>query len=56
MNTVKLTRMAPVLLGNRLAPNLPIIPLALELSPQQMQAQQLGCAAVHAHQGGRRGV
>lgn len=53
MNTAKLTRMAPVLLGYRLDPNLPIIPLALELSPQQMQAQQLGCAAVHAHPRGQ---
>lgn len=53
MNVAKLTRMAPVVLGYRLDPNLPIIPLAMEVSPQQLQAQQVGCAAVHAHPRGQ---
>ncbi|MCE1225522.1 MAG: helix-turn-helix transcriptional regulator [Geobacteraceae bacterium] len=53
MTIAKLTRMAPVMLGYRLDPNLPIIPLSLEVSPQQLQAQQVGCAAVHAHPRGQ---
>lgn len=53
MTVAKLTRMAPVLLGYRLDPDLPIIPLALEVSPQQLQARQVGCAAVHAHPRGQ---
>lgn len=53
MTIAKLTRMAPVVLGYRLDPNLPIIPLSMEVSPQQLQAQQVGCAAVHAHPRGQ---
>ena len=45
--------MSPVMLGYRLDPNLPVIPLAMELSPHQLQAQQVGCAAVHAHPRGQ---
>lgn len=41
------------MLGYRLDPNLPIIPLSLEVSPHQLQAQQVGCAAVHAHPRGQ---
>ncbi len=53
MNIEKLTRLDPVELGYRLDAGLPIIPLAMEVSPKKMQARQVGCAAPHAHPRGQ---
>ena len=53
MNVVKLTRLAPVELGFRLDPALPVIPLAIEVSPKMMHAREVACAAVHAHPRGQ---
>lgn len=53
MNIEKLTRMDPVVLGYRLDARLPIIPLAMQISPRKMQARQVGCAAPHAHPRGQ---
>ncbi len=53
MTVEKLTRLAPVMLGYRLDAGLPVIPLAVEVSPPQMQAREVGCAAAHAHPRGQ---
>lgn len=53
MTTSKLTRLAPVELGFRLDADLPVIPLALEVSPHRLGARQVGCAAVHSHPRGQ---
>ena len=53
MNIEKLTRMDPVVLGFRLDAGLPVIPLAMRISPRKMQARQVGCAAPHAHPRGQ---
>lgn len=53
MSIAKLTRLAPVELGFRLDPMLPVIPLAIEVNPQKMGSREVGCAAVHAHPRGQ---
>lgn len=53
MTLAKLTRLAPVELGFRLDADLPVIPLAMEVSPHRLQARQVGGAAVHAHPRGQ---
>jgi AraC-like DNA-binding protein len=45
--------MAPVPLGYRLDANLPIIPLARQVSPQQLKASLVDRAAPHAHPRGQ---
>ena len=53
MNIAKLTRLPPVELGYLLDPKLPVTSLAIEVSPQKMQAREVGCAAVHSHPRGQ---
>ena len=53
MTIAKLTRLAPVELGFRLDPGLPIIPLAIRVSPALLQAREVGSAAPHAHPRGQ---
>lgn len=53
MTVAKLTRIAPIELGFRLDESLPVIPLAIEVSPQKMGAREVGCAAVHSHPRGQ---
>jgi len=53
MSIEKLTRMDPVELGYRVDARLPVIPLAMRISPMKMQARQVGCAAPHAHPRGQ---
>ena len=53
MTIAKLTRLAPVALGFRLDPTLPVLPLAIEVSPQKMGVREVGCAAVHSHPRGQ---
>ncbi len=53
MSIEKLTRLAPVELGYRLDANLPILPLALQVSPRKSAASQVGRGAPHAHPRGQ---
>lgn len=53
MNIGKLTRLPPVELGYRLDADIPIIPLAIEVSPLKMQVREVGSAASHAHPRGQ---
>ena len=53
MNIEKLTRLDPVELGYRRDARLPVIPLAMQISPLKMRARQVGCAAPHAHPRGQ---
>ena len=53
MTIEKMTRLAPVEVGYRCDAALPIIPFALQISPRNMQARQVGCAAAHAHPRGQ---
>lgn len=53
MTVAKLTRLQPVVLGFRVDVALPVIPLAIEVSPQKMMARQVGSAAVHSHPRGQ---
>lgn len=53
MNIAKLTRLPPVTQGFLLEPKLPVISLAIEVSPQKMQAREVGSAAVHVHPRGQ---
>jgi len=48
-----MTRLPAVTIGYRLDADLPIIPLAIEVSPFKMQAREVGCAASHAHPRGQ---
>lgn len=53
MSIAKLTRLPPVTLGYRLEPELPIIPLAIEVSPQKMQSHEVAGNRVHVHPRGQ---
>ena len=53
MNIEKLTRLPPVELGFLLNPDLPVTSLAIEVSPKELQAREVGCAAVHSHPRGQ---
>src|SRR5690242_15379983 len=53
MNVAKLTRLPPVEFGFLLDAGLPIMSLAIEVSPLKMQAREVGSAAVHRHPRGQ---
>ncbi|ABQ24992.1 transcriptional regulator, AraC family [Geotalea uraniireducens Rf4] len=53
MNIAKLTRLPPVEQGFLLDAKLPVISLAIEVSPLKMQAREIGSAAVHVHPRGQ---
>jgi AraC-like DNA-binding protein len=53
MSIDKMTRMAPVVLGYRLDANLPIIPLAIQVNPQELEAGQVDSDVPHAHPRGQ---
>jgi len=48
-----MTKLPPVELGFRVDARLPVIPLAMQVSPRRMQARQVACAAPHAHPRGQ---
>jgi AraC-like DNA-binding protein len=53
MSVAKVTKLPPVELGFRLDAELPVIPLAIEVSPHKMNAREVGSAAVHSHPRGQ---
>ena len=53
MNIAKLTRLPPVEQGFLLDAKLPVISLAIEVSPRKMLAREVGSAAVHVHPRGQ---